>query len=109
MTETIFFPCDACLISRAIGRLALNYRDKNIFLSISDNGAGMSAEKLKELSVKPHYMESTNDRLDLRHGLGLILVHQIVNAHKGTMRIESKEQEGCKIVLDFPIEDDNLD
>lgn len=116
--ETIFFPCDARLISRAVGNLvqnsishnpdgcditlALTCTDKNIFLSVSDNGAGLSAEKLKELDEKPHYMESTDDRLDLRHGLGLLLVRQIVNAHKGTMRIESKEQKGCRVILDFP-------
>lgn len=119
MAETIFFPCDARLISRAIGNLVQNSirhnpggcgitltlgcTDKNISLSVSDNGAGISNEKLRELNEKPHYMESMDDRLDLRHGLGLILVHQIVNAHKGTMRIESKEQKGCEVILDFPI------
>lgn len=46
-------------------------------------------------------MESTDDRLDLRHGLGLILVRQIVDAHKGTMQIESEEQKGCKVSLIF--------
>ena len=34
----------------------------------------LSAEKLQELGEKPHYMESTDERLDLRHGLGLLLV-----------------------------------
>lgn len=63
----------------------------------------MSAEKLKELSEKPHYMESTDDRLDLRHGLGLILVHQIADAHNGTMQIENEEQKGCRISLNFPM------
>lgn len=120
--ETISFNCDARLISRAVGNLvqnsishnpdgcdialALDCTDKSIFLSISDNGIGLSAEKLKELNEKPHYMESTDDRLDLRHGLGLILVGQIVDAHNGTMQIESEEQKGCKVILDFPIEED---
>ena len=118
--ETIFFNCDARLISRAVANLvqnsishnpdgcdialALDCTEKNISLSISDNGVGLSAEKLKELNEKPHYMESTDDRLDLRHGLGLILVHQIVDAHNGTMQIESEEQKGCKVILNFPID-----
>ncbi len=117
--EPILFDCDARLISRAAGNLvhnsishnpggcditlALNCTDESISLSVSDNGAGMSAEKLKELSEKPHYMESTDDRLDLRHGLGLILVHQIADAHNGTMQIESEEQKGCRISLNFPM------
>ena len=117
--ETVLFDCDARLISRAAGNLvqnsishnpdgcditlALGCTDKSISLSISDNGIGLSAEKLKELNEKPHYMESTDDRLDLRHGLGLILVRQIVDVHNGTMQIESEEQKGCKVILDFPI------
>lgn len=68
---------------------------------------GLSAKKQKELNEKSHYMESTDDRLDLRHGLGLILVRQIVDAHNGTMQIESEEQKGCKDILDFPINENN--
>ena len=121
--ETIFFNCDARLISRAVNNLVqnsinhnpdgcdialtLDCTDESISLSISDNGIGLSAEKLKELNEKPHYMESTDDRLDLRHGLGLILVHQIVDAHNGTMQIESEEQKGYKVILNFQIDGDN--
>ena len=121
--ETIFFTCDARLLSRAINNLvqnsishntdgcnillALDRTDESIFLSVSDNGIGLSAEKIKELNEKPHYMESTDNRLDLRHGLGFILVQQIADAHNGTIQIESKEQNGCKILLVFPIEEDS--
>ena len=46
-------------------------RDSHLSLAVTDNGTGLSAEKLQELEEKPHYMESTDERLDLRHGLGL--------------------------------------
>lgn len=115
--EAVTLDCDARLISRAIGNLVqnsirhnpegciivlgLNCDADTICLSVSDNGVGMSAEKLRELKEKPHYMESTDDRLDLRHGLGLILVRQIIDAHRGTMQIESEEQKGYKVTLTF--------
>ena len=121
--ETVLFDCDARLISRAVGNLvqnsishnpdgcdialALDCTDESISLSVSDNGIGLSTEKLKELNEKPHYMESTDDRLDLRHGLGLILVRQITDAHSGTMKIESEYQKGCKAILNFPIDGGN--
>lgn len=109
--------CDARLISRAVGnlvqnsirhnpqgctiRLRLACSDTAISLTVADNGVGLSAEKLRELTEKPHYMESTDERLDLRHGLGLLLVRQIVEAHGGTMEMESAPQGGCTISLAF--------
>ena len=115
--ETAVIDCDARLISRAIGNLVQNSINHNpqgcdIFLSldcssedvsitVADNGVGMSAEKLRELEEKPHYMESIDERLDLRHGLGLLLVRQIVEAHGGTMKIESAPQSGYKTILIF--------
>ena len=113
--ETVVIECDARLISRAINNLVQNsiYHNPqgcNIFLSldcfqadisitVADNGVGLSAEKLRDLEEKPHYMESTDERLDLRHGLGLLLVRQIVEVHGGRMKIESAEQSGCRTVL----------
>ena len=117
--ETVVIECDARLISRAINNLVQNSINHNpqgctislglirsdtaIFLTVADNGVGLSAEKLRELEEKPHYMESTNERLDLRHGLGLLLVRQIVEAHGGTMEIESAPQSGYKTILTFQL------
>lgn len=46
-------------------------------------------------------MESTDERLDLRHGLGLLLVRQIVEAHGGSMRMDSISNQGCQTTLSF--------
>lgn len=116
--ETAVLECDARLISRAVNNLVQNSIKHNpqgceiriiledvenfLLLTVADNGVGLSPEKLHELEEKPHYMESTDDRLDLRHGLGLILVRQIVEAHNGLMTIESTLQHGCKTVMNFP-------
>ncbi len=116
--EITTFECDARLISRAINNLvqnsirhnpdgcaimlSLDCTEDRVFLCVSDNGVGLSAEKRKELQERPHYIESTDDRLDLRHGLGHILVRQIVKAHNGTIQIESEYQKGFKVMLIFP-------
>lgn len=117
--ETAVIECDARLISRAINnlvqnsihpnpqgctiRLCLDCSDTAIFLTVADNGVGLSAEKLRELEETPHYMESTDERLDLRHGLGLLLVRQIVEAHGGAMGVESAPKSGYKTILQFQI------
>lgn len=77
------------------------WNGNNMSITVSDNGVGMTAEKLRELEENPHYMESTDERLDLRHGLGILLVRQIVEAHGGEMKMESAPQRGCKIILLF--------
>ena len=115
--ENALIECDARLISRAIGNLIqnsinhnpqgctislrLDCSDSTVSLTVADDGVGLSEEKLRELAEKPHYMESTDERLDLRHGLGLLLVRQIVEAHGGTMEIESAPQNGYKAILTF--------
>ena len=115
--ENAMLECDARLISRAVNNLvqnsikhnplgcrillSLRRMENTIQLIVQDDGIGLSEEKLQELKEKPHYLESTDERLDLRHGLGLVLVRQIVAAHEGTMTIDSKINCGCKIILTF--------
>ncbi|OPJ63810.1 sensor histidine kinase [Clostridium oryzae] len=115
--ETAALECDARLISRAINnlvqnsinhnpqgcgiKLSLDYSEAVLSLTVADDGIGLSREKLQELKEKPHYMESIDERLDLRHGLGLLLVREIVEVHKGEMSIESKLNCGCRTILKF--------
>ena len=115
--ENAMLECDARLISRAINNLvqnsikhnpqgckillSLKYTEETLTLSVADNGVGLTPEKLQELEEKPHYMESTDERLDLRHGLGLLLVRQIVEAHDGSMKIDSVPMQGYKVTLSF--------
>ena len=70
-------------------------------ITVSDNGIGVSAKKLEELKANTHRIESTDERLNLRHGLGVLLVWQIVEAHHGTMEIFSEPQGGYITVLTF--------
>ena len=117
--ENAMLECDARLISRAINNLvqnsikhnpqgckillSLKYTEETLTLSVADNGVGLTPEKLQELEEKPHYMESTDERLDLRHGLGLLLVRQIVEAHGGSMRMDSISNQGCQTTLSFRV------
>ena len=45
-------------------------RNKNsTAITVSDNGIGVTAEKLEKLRAKTHCIESTDERLNLSHGL----------------------------------------
>ena len=117
--ETISIELDIRLITRAITNLihnciqhnptgcdivlSLDLCDNLLSLIIADNGIGISPEKMQELATRPHYMESTDERLDLRHGLGIVLVRQIIQVHHGTLEIESEFQKGYKTTIKLPI------
>ena len=117
--ETVVMECDPRLISRAVNnlvqnsiqhnpqgctiRLCLDCSDRAASLIVSDDGMGLSVEKLRELKEKPHYMESTDERLDLRHGLGLLLVRQIALAHGGTMKTGNGVCGGVETILTFTL------
>ncbi len=117
--ETVSIELDIRLITRAITNLihnciqhnpngcdimiSLDLCDNLLSLIIADNGIGISPEKMQELATRPHYMESTDERLDLRHGLGIVLVQQIIQVHNGTLEIESEFQKGYKTTIKLPI------
>ena len=109
---------DEALLKRALGNLIQNSIVHNpqgcriavsvlcgeggIMIEVADNGAGVSAERLKELTADASHLESTDEKLNLRHGLGVLLVRQIMEAHKGTIAMESAARKGFKTVLTFP-------
>ncbi len=110
---------DEALLKRALGNLIQNSIVHNpqgcrisvsvlcgevgIMVEVTDDGAGVSAERLKELTADHRRLESTDEKLNLRHGLGVLLVWQIVEAHKGTMTMESAPQKGFSTVLAFQV------
>lgn len=115
--ESTTFDCDARLIERAVNNLiqnsiihnpggcriqiTLEHTNHTFMLIVADDGIGLSAEKLKELQGKQHYIDSIDERLDLRHGLGLVLVRQIVEAHHGQLKIDSCLHQGYQTIITF--------
>ena len=116
--ENTVLECDARLITRAINNLVQNSMQHNpngceiclslavserqLILAVTDNGTGLSEKTLNELKEKPHYMESTDERLDLRHGLGLLIVQQVAAAHNSSFELTTTHPQGCKATLTFP-------
>lgn len=73
-------------------------RMENRFLiKIVDNGIGMSKE---ELSKVKDMFYTTKDK---GSGIGVCLSNEIIEAHGGTMRYESKLGKGTTVVIDLPI------
>ena len=77
-------------------KLASLKRENRVILKISDNGQGMD-KKTKEKLFTPFFTTK-----DGGTGLGLSTVKKIVEAHKGSVEIESQPGKGTTITVSFP-------
>lgn len=109
---------DKDLLKRAISNLIQNSINHNesgctIYVSVSadnekciicveDSGVGASDEQIETLNHAPHYMVCDTNTTEQRHGLGLLIVKQIMNGHNGTVLITKSEYGGFKVTLKIP-------
>lgn len=75
--------------------------EANFIINIEDNGVGIPEEKLSRLFKVGESVSSKGTLGETGSGLGLILCKEIVEIHRGKIRIESKENEGTKVELIF--------
>ncbi len=74
---------------------------KNFCIFVEDDGQGVTEEKLDAIKHTPHYMMSDNGIKEPRHGLGLLIVQQIVTAHKGKVMFAHGKKGGFSVQLCF--------
>ncbi len=72
----------------------------SVFLRISDNGIGMS-EEIQERAFEPF----VTTRLPDHSGLGLSDAYGIVLAHRGRIRLRSREGRGTSVIIRLPLPD----
>ena len=71
-------------------------------ICIEDNGIGAFDEQIDRLNHTPHYMICDTNTAEQRHGLGLLIVKQIIEVHNGEIVIDHSEYGGFKVVLTMP-------
>lgn len=73
-------------------------------VTVADDGVGASQEQMETLSRSPHYMVCDEITTEQRHGLGLLIVRQIMAAHGGEAEIERNAYGGFTVNLGMPAE-----
>lgn len=63
---------------------------------MEDDGIGASEELIELLNHTPHYMVCDTSTSEQRHGLGLLIVNQIIGVHNGTVLIGKSKYGGFK-------------
>ena len=113
-----YINADKDLLKRAVSNLIQNSINHNvngcvIYVSvddnnhtcnicIEDNGIGACDEQIDRLNNTPHYMICGANTTEQRHGLGLLIVKQIIKGHHGEILIDHSEYGGFKVVLSIP-------
>jgi signal transduction histidine kinase len=75
---------------------------KNAVIRIRDNGSGIDAEALPRVFNRFNRVTEAGVRGEAALGLGLPLTQQFVEAHGGTVELESTKGEGTVVTLTSP-------
>jgi len=83
-------------------RIELIDCEKEITVTITDNGCGIGEEALPYIFDRFYRVESSRNTENGGSGLGLAIVKQIVEEHGGYIRAESKVGAGTSIIFTLP-------
>jgi signal transduction histidine kinase len=86
-------------------KVSLTSNEATAILIIKDTGIGIPSDDLPH--VFERFYRSTNTKANKKtstgYGLGLPLAQEIANAHKGTVRISSRENNGTTVRITLPL------
>ncbi|GBD91427.1 sensor protein ZraS [bacterium BMS3Abin04] len=77
-------------------RIATEYVNDEIIISVSDNGEGIAEDKLNKI-FNLYYTTKAKGT-----GIGLSLVQKIIYEHGGLVNLESEKNAGTKIMIKLP-------
>jgi len=99
-TNAIRYGSNPCRID-----LEIKDSDHCLWIAVSDNGPGIKKEDMKHLFEKFFRGEEAKQRVIKGLGLGLYYVKQIVEAHGGTITVQSKPGKGTTFHIKIPTDD----
>ena len=105
---TLYFEKRSSSLLSGISKITLGVkRERNgCLLSVSDTGAGISAEELPKIFERFYRCDEARKGQTSGHGLGLSIARIIVSAHKGKLKVRSKVGAGTTFSVLLPLENE---
>ena len=69
---------------------------------IEDNGPGIPEDKLEKIFERFYTDRPKGTAFGNNSGLGLSIVKQIIDIHRGKVRAENRDEGGARFIVDLP-------
>ncbi len=83
--------------------VCVRVENEKCVICVEDNGVGASDAQIQKLNNTPHYMVCDGNTTEQMHGLGLLIVKQIVASHHGETVIEHSSYDGFSVKIILPM------
>ena len=83
--------------------VTLDADHQNAFVSVTDTGIGIPEDEVNRVFERFYRVDKTRDRETGGTGLGLSITHATIMMHKGSIKVNSKEEEGTTILVRIPL------
>ena len=95
---------NAIAYTDSMGRIVIEAGgdEKQAIIRITDNGSGIAKDDLPRVFNRFDRVEEKGVRGEAALGLGLPLTRQFIEAHGGTVELESKKGKGTTVTLTIP-------
>ena len=84
-------------------RIALREHADSAVLTVQDTGIGIAADDLARIFERFHRIEGARGRTFEGSGIGLALVHELVNLHGGEVTVASEPGMGSTFTITIPM------
>ncbi len=88
--------------ARARIRVRLSVSGPSSTVTVDDDGPGIPPDQRERVFLPFERLDASRSRATGGHGLGLAIVHRVMQAHGGTARAESSDLGGARIILAWP-------
>lgn len=82
-------------------KLSLDYRKDHFYISVSDNGIGISDEDKKKIFDRFYRAEKARSTKG-HFGLGLSIANEIVKSHYGSLSVKDSPEGGALFIVELP-------
>ncbi len=83
-------------------RISAKHVDDNVVIQVSDTGTGIPKSIINNI-FKPYYTTKAHGQ---GTGLGLSICQEIIEHHKGTLTVSSRENQGTTFTIELPVATD---